>query len=442
VATRDHVDADFNAASREVDCKLEVFFDEEPVTITSHDYLVKLTITEEGSAEDTHPLGVVSANELTVSLLNANKLFSPDNTLSTYYGKIKTGVKLIPYIRLIDSVDTLNWIQLGVFYVSKWQASITGTTASIYAMDSMKAVLSEAISKLQVVAGYSYTAFYEYLFSRLGVSATVDQTLTDTIPFACVYDSIGTSISEVSCAAKALCFIDRSGVASVVSLTTARSLRATLTDSDQIIDVTATQTTVKAYDGVAFTYQYPQLTANTELLNTEGFEVATGTNTYSNLSFSKGPVAAISSVSFQTEAATVSVDSFGYSPWLLDITCANTSGSTLSTNLVVSGTSVDFTSITLADGTANDFKYTNRYIQTADLAASYKVFLNAYVDSDMPTLEVNIRGNLLLKIGDKLTINSAKYNITFTGLILRATHTYVGSLSTTLVLLNSSILEA
>ena len=67
--------------------------------------------------------------------------------------------------------------------------------------------------------------------------------------------------------------------------------------------------------------------------------------------------------------------------------------------------------------------------------------LEAFVNSDMPTLTLQVRGNPLLNIGEKLRVQSDKYNLDFTGIIQRINYRYEGFLSCEITLLNSSILE-
>ena len=108
---------------------------------------------------------------------------------------------------------------------------------------------------------------------------------------------------------------------------------------------------------------------------------------------------------------------------------------------MVYGVAVDFVQAILADSTTNVLKVKNRYIQNTEYAYKYKNILEAFVNSDMPTLTLQVRGNPLLNVGDKIRVQSARYNLDFTGVLQRINYKYVGSLSCEITLLNSSILE-
>ena len=71
----------------------------------------------------------------------------------------------------------------------------------------------------------------------------------------------------------------------------------------------------------------------------------------------------------------------------------------------------------------------------------YKTVLNAFVNSTIPLLTVSVRGNPLLNIGDRISIQSTRYNLIFDGVIQRMKYAYNGSLSCEMTLLNNSIIQ-
>ena len=445
MATRNHTDADFNSKSREVQCKLAVYFDSTPVEFTSYGAnkcIMQLDITEEAYAEGTDVLGDVSANYIDIKLYNSNGMFSPTNPNGPYVGKIKLNVKIIPYLRLVNSVDTLNWVQLGVFYVSDWNAAITASTASIYATDIMQEVITCDSTEIHIRTEHTFKTFLDYYFDALGYYASVDSSLTTSIPYAYADAKVKSTINKLISAAKALCFSSRTGTVTVRAINNGAALRATLTDSDQIVSIASKQSLLKTYDGVDLTYKLPQLTAGQEVLSMSGVGIEAGVSTLTDLAFDAGPVYAIESLQIKSVESDVTLNSFAYTPWLLTITTNNTDTVDSLVDISVQGTTLELTDAVLSDKAYSMLTYSNPYLQSKATAESYKLFLEAFVDTVLPTLTLQIRGNLLLTIGDKITISSVKYGVTYTGIIIRAKHTYVGYLSSTITLLNSSIVEA
>ena len=182
---RDATDEDFNAHSRCILLKLDIFFDglqNEPLTVTRSDYLIDAELLEEAGAEDSNPLGAISANELSFSLYNDSGIFSPTNTNSPYYGKIKTNVPIIPYMKPeLDEVTDVNWIKMGKYYVSDWNATVTGAAASITAEDKLQQVFLEPAPVIPVGLNKTQAAFFQEVFEALGYAAKISQSLNATI---------------------------------------------------------------------------------------------------------------------------------------------------------------------------------------------------------------------------------------------------------------------
>ena len=168
--------------------------------------------------------------------------------------------------------------------------------------------------------------------------------------------------------------------------------------------------------------------------------VPAGVFTHNKVAFSKGPAKTVTNVYALTDNKEVTIVDYVNSPW--DITLVTRNESTQATSdLAVYGIAVDFVQSILTDNSSNVLKVTNRYVQTTDYAKQYKAMLEAFVNSDMPTLTLQVRGNPLLNIGDKIRVQSARYNLDFTGVVQRIKYNYVGSLSCEITLLNSEILE-
>ena len=185
IITRDAVDQDFNTPSRQIVMRLDIFFDglqSDPLIITKDNYLMDATLLEEIGAEDSNPLGTISANELSFSLYNSDGIFSPTNTNSPYYGKIKTNVPIIPYIRPETTDNTeVNWIKMGEYYVSNWNATVTGAAASITADDKLQQVFLEPAPVIPVGLNKTQAAFFQEVFDALGYAAKISQDLNATL---------------------------------------------------------------------------------------------------------------------------------------------------------------------------------------------------------------------------------------------------------------------
>lgn len=442
---RDATDEDFNAHSRCILLKLDIFFDglqKDPLTVTREDYLIDAELLEEASAEDNNPLGAISANELAFSLYNDNGIFSPTNPESPYYGKIKVNVPIIPYMKpdMDDGTET-NWIKMGVYYVSDWNATVTGAAASITANDKLQQVFLEPAPVIPVGLNKTQAAFFQEVFDALGYAAKISQDLNATLLYTFTEGEQKKFLQEMLQGAIAYCTCDKNGGIVIEPLDSTRPLRATLTDADQIISVDAEQSIVKTYGGVELTYVLPQLTEAIQLLEIKEANVPAGIFTHNKVAFSKGPAKVITNVCAITENKEVAIVDYVNSPWDITLITKNESTTNATSDLAVYGIAVDFVETILTDNVSNVLKVKNRYIQSTEYAIKYKEMLEAFVNSDMPTLTLQVRGNPLLNVGDKIRVQSERYNLDFTGVLQRINYKYVGSLSCEITLLNSAILE-
>ena len=447
MATRAHTDADFNQSSRRVECMVEIYFEGSTLTITDSNYLASLDMLEELAAESNNPIGTASANELSMTLYNSSGIFTPTNSEGPYYGLIKKGLMIKPYMRLVLTAvaplvpDTLTWIPLGVYYVRDWKTEISGVIAQVYATDIMEDVLKTDTSQVQVMPDYTFKQYLDYVFTTIGYTATVSADLTDQIAYAHSAAKADEFLPELLIGARSACFSNRLGSIVAEPLLKTRTLRATLTDADQLKALSAGQSIIKTYDGIDFVYSLPQKTFNTQVLEVAEFKVPTGTKTHAVMDFDSGPVMAIDYVALQTEDNKLTPTTFSYTPWTITLTTYSSIGSEQETLLGVFGTLIEFTDTHITDETENTMQFNNRYIQNETLATTYKSFLDTFIKHDLPILTVTIRGNLLLELGDKVTISSTRYNTVFVGVITRMQHSYTGSLSTILTLINATLLE-
>lgn len=432
-------DSDYNALSREVSCKIDMYIfgtQQPPLTITKDNYLVDFDLLDEGSADGTGPFGSVTSNELSFTLHNAEGMFSPTNASSPYYGYMKKGVECRAYLR----VGTKDWDKVGTFYISDWSATITGITANIVANDKLYSALGRADLALPVMLNQTYATFYEHIFDALDIDASIDATLTGQMYMAYSAGSNSALLTDLSTGAMALCYCDHNGMPTVQALISPKSVRATLTDADQIISVDATYSISAGYSGANVTYHLTQESAALEVLHVEAYNVGSGRQASTLMNLSITPLVRLlyASLVGDTDAyiSELAATSTG-----ITVTTQNT-GSPVTVPLSVYGTSVDTASTTIGDTVGdNILEVDNKYIQSTEAANSVLTVLQRYVHSQLPKVTLRVRGNPLLNIGDKLVVASEGYNLEYTGILIRQHFTYNGALTSELTLIDAALLE-
>lgn len=443
VIIRDSTEEDYNAQSRCIVMKLDIYFDgldNAPLEVTRDTYLIDADILEETSADSKNPFGSVSSNELSFSMYNENGLFSPTNENSKYYGKIKTGVPIKVYMYPEIDGASITPDELGLFYVSDWNATITGITAEVVANDLMHSIFRLPQVTLPVTANSTMFQLYKDFFNAIGIEASIDDELTEFLPFAYCVDKNKEFLNELAIGSQTYVFCNRSGIPRVEYARGPQDVKHTLQDTDQIVNISSKQSILVEYTGAEVVMNKPQESDIETLLSINDLAIPTDGYTSTLTSFNTKPVYKVTAAMLQGNA-----DAFVSSivATCLDVlyTIENNSGLDIVNKLEILGTYIDVVSSNYTYGTGSLLSVDNIYIQTNAYAEKFLRFLSAYVTNSVPILELEIRGNPKYLPGEKLHIVSTKYNIDFTGILIRQQYKYDGGLSSTIKVINSEIME-
>lgn len=441
-STRPATEADFNAPSRCIVFKVDIYFsglNEDPMTIDNTNYLIDVDLLEEASADSNKPFGDVSANEVSFSMYNPEGLFSPTNAGSSLYGKIKVGVPLKVYMKPVYDDEEVDWEPMGLFYVSDWTAAITGITAEVTAYDNLYNIFERAQVKLPVMADTTMGEYARLFFEYLGESAMIDSRLTEGLVYGYTTRDNQKFLNELSIGAQAYTFCGRDGVPQVLYARGPQEIKHTLTDGDQIVDISSQQSATFKYDGATVIMNAPQESDVSTLLSIKQIGIEDGTYESLDTAFSKTPVIKVTSAQFSGQydikldwLSATSVDvSYGIKSKVYSA----------QTRAEFTGTFVDVVSTSYSDEGDSLLKVDNTFVQTPEYAEKFKRLLNAYVENTVPILELEIRGSALYRLGEKIHVVSDKYNVDFTGLLIRQQFKYDGGLSCRITLINSNIME-
>lgn len=434
-------DAMYNAPSREVEFKYEIYFTEgaEPLTVTRADYLMSSSGLEEAQSDSGDVLGKVSSNEISIDLYNDNKIFTPTNASSPYYKLIRKGIRIVAYGRAVVADDETEWDELGTYYTTEWYTTSSGSVATITANDKLYKVFDAAAPAYRVTENVPIKDLYSSFFKQLGVDAIIDDTLVDTLQFAYINGSNKDFLAELSNGALALCFGNRKDGVSVISRLRDVPLRATLTDDDQIYGVTDRQSIEAGYDGISVTTNAKQESATKELVSIKNHELATGVTELYNLVLSDEPLIRLKYAKV-VGTRTARVSYIAATPSSVDIEVTNEAEESHSVDISVGGTVVETVSSTYTEGGSNPISLNSNYVQTPKQLNKVVTYLRSANASISPMLEVQIRGNLKFQIGDKIRVQSDRYGIDYTGILIRNNYAYDGTLKATITLLDASLL--
>ena len=437
-------DDNYNASTRYLEQKAIIYFSSSNILeITRDNYLITSSALEEAhSRSGSAPFGGVTSNELSLELLNEGGIFSPTNNKSPYYGLMKKGIKIELFIRPVveseNEDEQYEWDPLGVYYITDWQAKVTGLIATITANDKLYKAFSKDLTALPISRNKTQKEFYEYIFDNLGLQGDIDKTLNTLIRYAYIDRSTKELLSMLNMSALADCFCKHDGTLKVQHLTNIPALRATITDNDQVLSVKIEQSLDYDYDGVNLVYNLPQESNVQCVLSLKDMIIPKGISKRNNVSLTGTPLLKLCySILSGVKAHISSIEA---TPVSVNFSIDNPEIETEDCTVDIYGTLLVNNEITLGKEVENCLVINNLYIQESTYADIVYNHLNAYIRNLLPILELEVRGNPKLELGDVIQVDSDKYNLHYKGLLIRQTFDYDGSLKSTITLLNTSIL--
>lgn len=433
------VDADFNAATRTIMVKVDVYLNgisAAPVSITRDNYLIDLSLLEEATAGDT-PFANVSANEAIINVYSPQGIFNPANPDSPYYGKMQRNVTVKIYVRTSVGQD---WYQMGKFFVTDWSANLSSDMATITADDCLYDVYGRDGVDLPVQRNIAVSTFLTNFFTHFNITPVIPPTLTDMLEIAYINQDNKEFLTTLVEAYVLSCNVSHSGDVTIRRLASPQSVRATLTDADQILTLNAKLSINSDYDTAFLTYYTPSESSERVLLDIANVDIAPGSSVL-NYMLSTRPLLRLKHVALLSEVGLCTCTAAQCTSKAIQLTVSNPATDAVNTRIVINGTSVDAISHDLGEQGQNTLKMDNIYIQTPEHAQRQLQFMQGFVSSNIPVITAQIRGNPLLEIGDKIELSSARDNVVFTGILMRQQYTYNGGLSSEITLLNSALVE-
>lgn len=438
-------DANYNAETRYLEKKVIIHFPGlEPVEVNRDNYLVSTSnLGEAYSRSGSTPLGSVTANEFCMDMYNDNGIFTSTNPNSPYYKKIKEGVKLEVFIRpKVEDEDVdkqYEWDPMGIYYVKDWYTESDGLLASITAYDVLYNILNGAVPSFPVFRDISFITFMQLYFAYFGQEIIIDASLDFKIPY--IYTSEHSSnkefLAELLHGALADCFCDNQGKIRIVNKAGNSNKRGILTDKDQIINIQIKQSLDSGHDSVTVSYDRGQESNEQSLLSLKDLSLQPGVTETGQLALSKSPVLSIRSTMIRsTESAKV----ISFNASAKDFMGQIQSTAEVNAELEVTGTTLDIVKFTIGETKEKPLRISSRFIQDEERARAVLKYTEAYVHTNMPILEMNIRGNPKYEIGDILEVDSARYKLSYVGKLIEAKYEYAGHLTCHIVLADVSML--
>ena len=426
-----------NADSRQWVPKVEVYFDGDgsaPTTFDGDD-IAGLYLLEEARTEGDNPLGLVSANELTVTLDNSERSFTPTNSASPYYGKLKPGLLVKAWLGLVLPDTSVEYIPLGVFRCGDWTSPSESVESTTICNDRLHRLGAKTIPMIPATINITTGGLFSVLFDALGLNGDetegdveyvinpgVGQALTiGVVPKGQVMPAL----QEMAVGGNAFVSADREGVVQVKSNIITDDFVATWTQGNQIYTIENPQRYLDAYSGVRIGFKRPRRDPLEPVLTINNIRIPNGGLNLVRMEFTSAPVAYVEQVRL-VGAVNSAVADVEYGAWTITLQLTNM-GAAETVDIEVIGQDVDYLS---SDYTAEDaaavaaigekeLYIESRLIQELDAAQRYGDQVLQYVSDPLVNFELETRGDPSVEVGDVVQVSSTVDKVPATDIVIQ-----------------------
>lgn len=427
----------YHQDSREVEMKLHIYFEEEPLVVDRDNYLMNLELLEELAASGTHPIGSITSNQVSIQLFNGGGIFEPGNNESPYFGLINTNIPIEIFIREVFN-DT-SWISMGLYYVADWKTNTETQVVDITANDELHSLLSAEVPVHPVYRDITVSDFLVKLLTSLGVPKerlSIDPKLAvQNMPFAYpLQGKISETLQQLSEAFLFYFYLDREGKYCAQCLATDTDCVDNW-DEDFVYSISNDKSLLRNYSGVSTVYEEKSESEVIELARMDDVVLPQGKTVFEGIMPSKGPVFNLEYVKFE-HTAPLDVQQYLYNAWQIGVGLENPKRDSVTVNLALYGTYLETVTSTMVTSKSDtmlqrigekNLEVTNPYLCSRTQAVRNSNTLLEYQLNEDSLLTVLHRGTPEVSLGD--TVNLSVNGTPERRLVISQKLTYDGSLT-------------
>lgn len=410
--------------------------------------IVSLTINEELAYKNATPLGVVSSNTCNIKLYNDGTL-TPTNVNSPYYGNMKEGAIVKPYIT-VDGIECL----FGIYYVKTWSSGVEFSgfkPVEITCGDWISTVLNKNIPFIPIRDKMKVYEFIELLLKALGLDESkysISSDLSKEFGFGCVIGAkVGDVLNTIASGALANIYCNRDGVVNVVSALGKKQYSMALSRMNEIPEISGSNVILSGglidggmskYAGVRVMYNSMSKSESELISSMLDVVINPGINKLGNIKIENKSIYSIDSINLlntKLNDRLVYLDTFDYGQDYINLEIKNDSSDALQVQVDIYGTTIESTKsyVDMAKGTTrevvdeNMFKVDNNLIQSVDYATYYATDLVGFMDCDIPIIELATVVNPLINLDDVAKIKLEKAGLNVIGKVMSLKYTFGSS---------------
>jgi hypothetical protein len=431
--------------SRHFTARLDVYFDgpgSPPATLSTN-VIRDYTYTRETAAEDTFPLGRVSSNILTVNLSNTDKRFTPSNSSSPFYKKLKPGTKCVLFTSLEIAPSIFEEIQMGVMYTDEWDTKSSDIFTALTCYDRIYFLNKKPLPNLPVFENTTIKELFTYLFTVLGLSSSeydIDDELDRPVPFGWIPgETVQDALVELSIAGMCTVYVDRYDKIVVTvpykDKTPGRVLSGSIESNGQVKFISQQQSAYKTYTGIDLEYYSYNKVENKLLFTLSNQTIETGPNDFKSIKYAASPVLHVTGIKIDDMPTDIKSLDIGAASMDMSI---DSPGEQTGVRIAAYGTALEATKQTVSVSAVDEderpqkkrLSVSSQLLQLKSVANTYATAINGIVTDPDAYLTASLRGDLTFDIGDVYFIDDERSSIDMLPVYLtRITLVFNGAIS-------------
>jgi hypothetical protein len=399
--------------------------------------LVDYDVLEEVTYNEALPYGGVSSNEYTFAVDNLSYMFTPANDKGPLFGLLAPGVGVKSFYGLEIEPEVFEYVPLGVYFVSEWNAPSQGVQATITSYDLLFDLQEESVPMLRMQENTTIAELLLALFEGLGLAREqyeVDSNINDRIPYGFIPEgNVGAALAPLCEAGICRVCVNRFGVVRATRGIPTKEAVLTWDDVNQVMEIENPEKFNAIYGKVTVAVNIPSLRRTSDLATINEIEVNSGDTFFERASYSKAPVLSIDSVSVRGGTGTRTKE-IAYGTNNIDITLENGSKKSETVGVFVQGVYCSFVSrevsgLTPGATSKKVLPIKNQLIQTEIHAMKLIQAIAPAVADSFAYFELVTRGDPRVEVGDVLKIKAPSANIPDQYIeVYRASHSYDGAI--------------
>jgi hypothetical protein len=152
--------------------KIVEFFTSIQQTFEIGDLLTISLLEEREVGQGTLPVGVISANEVSVRIRNDDRRFDADNAQSPLYQLLKPNRRVRAWLGGTLPDESVEWVPLGTYWTVEWQAPDDTVVAELVARDRLELLRKSTYQTSQVLSSVTLYDLADIVLQDAGLAVT------------------------------------------------------------------------------------------------------------------------------------------------------------------------------------------------------------------------------------------------------------------------------